>query len=62
MYSHSYRLISAKFVMMIETTMLYIFISVWMTFTFIQGHSCMRNKPADRLASTADFPNLRVGI
>ena len=27
--------------MVIETTMLYILISVWMTLTFIQGHSCM---------------------
>ena len=30
--------------MMIGTTKLYIFISIWMTLTFIQGHSCMRNK------------------
>ena len=30
--------------MMIKTTQLYILVSVWMALTFIQGHSCMRNK------------------
>ena len=29
---------------MVETTRLYILIFVWMTLTFIQGHSYMRNK------------------
>ena len=44
LYSDIYRLVSFKLSMTIETTQLYIFISVWMTFTFIQGHSCMRNQ------------------
>ena len=30
--------------MMIETTELYIFISLWMTLTIVQGHSCIRNE------------------
>ena len=30
--------------MMIDTTRLYIFISGWMTLTFIQSHSCMKNE------------------
>ena len=38
-----YRPISFKLDMMIETTRLYILISVWMILTFIQGHSCMRH-------------------
>ena len=29
---------------MMKTTKLYIFISVWMTLTFIQSHSCIRNQ------------------
>ena len=29
--------------MMIKTTKLYILISVWVTLTVIQGHSCIRN-------------------
>ena len=39
-----YRAISVKLGVMIETTELYILMSVWMTLTFIQGHSCMRNQ------------------
>ena len=35
---------SFKLVMMIEATKLYILKSVWMTLTFIQGHSCMKNQ------------------
>ena len=40
LYSDIYRLIS----LIVETTKLYISVSVWMTLTFIQGHSCMRNE------------------
>ena len=43
-YSNIWRLISFKLYMMIETIELCILISVWMTLTFIQDHSCMRNK------------------
>ena len=39
--SYIYRLIYFKLGRMIETTKLYILISVWMNLTFIQGHSCM---------------------
>ena len=28
---------------MVDTTKFYILISVWMTLTFIEGYSCMRN-------------------
>ena len=42
--SDNKRLVSFKFGMMMETTKLYILISVWMTSTFIQGHSCIRNQ------------------
>ena len=44
LYSDMKRPISFTLGMMIETTNLYIVISVWMTLTFIQGHICMRNK------------------
>ena len=44
LYSHICSQISFKLDMMIKTTKLYILISVWMTLTFIQGHSCIRNK------------------
>ena len=30
--------------MIIGTTRLYILLSVWMTLTFVQGHTCTRNK------------------
>ena len=43
LYSDIYRPISFKLVMIIETSNLYILIS-WMTLTFLQGHSCIRNK------------------
>ena len=33
-----------KLTLMIETTKLYIPISTWMTLTFVQGHSCIRNQ------------------
>ena len=33
-----------KLGMMIKTTKLYILISVWITLTFIHGHSCIRNQ------------------
>ena len=36
-----------KFDVIIETTKLYILLSVWMTLTFIQGHSCIRNEKLD---------------
>ena len=39
-----YRAVSFKLGRMIETTKLYIFISVCMTLTFIQDHNYMRNK------------------
>ena len=38
------RPISFKLDFVIETTKLYIFISVWMVLIFIQCHSCMRNQ------------------
>ena len=44
LYSHIYRPISFRFGTLIETTMLYILISVWMALTFIQSDSCMRNQ------------------
>ena len=44
LYSNIYRPISLKLGMMIETTKLYILISVWMALTFVQGHNCMRNQ------------------
>ena len=41
LYPGIYRPISIKLSMMIlEATKFYILISVWMTLTFIQGHSC----------------------
>ena len=43
-YSDISRPISFRFGMMIERTKLYIMVSLWMTLTFIQGHSCIRNK------------------
>ena len=42
LYSDFDRLICFKLGLMIETTKLYIFILIWMTLTFIQGHSCMK--------------------
>ena len=36
--------ISFKLGMMIETTMVYILKSVWMTLTFIEGHSYKKSK------------------
>ena len=36
--------ISFRLGLMIKTTRLSILLSVWMTLTFTQGHSCMRNK------------------
>ena len=44
LYSHMYWLIFFKLGVMIETTKLYSLKSVWMTLTFIQGHSCIRIK------------------
>ena len=44
LYSDIYRPISFKLGMMIEITKIYICVSVWMTLTFIQGHSCMKNR------------------
>ena len=44
LYSDIYRLTSFKLGIVIGTTILYVLISVWMTFTFIQGDSCMRNQ------------------
>ena len=41
--SDIYQLISFKPGAIVETTKLFIKIPVWMTLTFIQGHSCMRN-------------------
>ena len=42
LYSHIYRAISFKLDIMVETTELYILISVWITLTGIQGHSCIK--------------------
>ena len=44
LYSDIYRPVSCKLCVMIETTKPYTHISVWLTVTFIQGHSCMRNQ------------------
>ena len=44
LYSDIYGQISFKLGIMIETTKLYILISVLVTFTFIQGHRCMGNQ------------------
>ena len=44
MYSDIFRLISFKLGMIIKTTRVYMLVSVWMTWTFILGHSCMRNQ------------------
>ena len=47
LYSDIYSLISFKLGVMIETTELYILISVWMTLTFIQGCTSIRNQNFD---------------
>ena len=44
LYSDIYIPISFKLGMMIRISKLYILVSVWMSLTFIQGHSCMRNQ------------------
>ena len=46
LYLHSdiYRSICFKLCMMVETTKLYILISVWMTLTVIRGHCCIGNQ------------------
>ena len=44
LYSDICRSISFKLGVIIETTKFYITLSVWMTLTFIRGHSCMRNQ------------------
>ena len=46
-YSDIYVPISLKFGIIIETTNLHILISVWLTLTSMQGHSCMRNQNFD---------------
>ena len=43
LYSDIYKPASFKLGMMIEITKLSVLISVWITLTIIQGHSCMRN-------------------
>ena len=44
LYSDNYRSICFKLCVMIEITKLSIFISVWMTLTFIQCHTYIRNQ------------------
>ena len=44
LYSEIYGRISFERDRMVKTTMLYILISVWMTMTFIQGHSCVKSQ------------------
>ena len=44
LYSNIFRPISFKLDVMIGPTKFYILISVWMTLTFIRGHSCVRNQ------------------
>ena len=44
MYSDIYGPIFSKSSMIIETTKLCILILIWVTLTFIQSHSCMRNQ------------------
>ena len=43
LHSDIHRVISFKLGMMMGTSKLYSLMPVWMTLTFIQGHSCMRN-------------------
>ena len=43
LFSDIWRPIYFKLGMMIRTTKLYMLIPVWITLTFIQGHSCIRN-------------------
>ena len=51
LHSDIYRPISFKLGMMVEITGLYILISVWMTLTFFQGHSRIRNQKPPRTFS-----------
>ena len=44
LYSDIYRLISFKFSVMTKITTPYNLISVWNTWTFIQGHSCIKTE------------------
>ena len=44
LYSDSYRPVSFKLGVMVETTKLYILISVWMTLIFIHGFSLWETK------------------
>ena len=44
LYLDNYRPISFKLGLMIETTKLYIFTSVWMALSFPLGRSCMRTR------------------
>ena len=41
LYADIYRPISFNLSMMIEIPKLYILVQVWMTLTFVQGHSCI---------------------
>ena len=54
LYSNIYRLMSFKLGMIIKTSELYIFVSVWMTLTFIQGHGCVRKKVCVHFLSKLD--------
>ena len=44
LHSDIYRLISFNFGIIVVTTELYILIPVWMTLSFLQSHSYMRNQ------------------
>ena len=44
LYSDIYRLVSFKHGLMVKITKFCILISLWMTLTLIQGHSCMRTQ------------------
>ena len=51
LYSDIYRSVSFRLGMVIETTKVYVLISVWMIFTFIQGNSCIKKKKKKTLVS-----------
>ena len=55
MYSGIYWLISFKLGMMIETTKLYIFTSVWMTLIIIKGHTGVCEITSSSVHSLANF-------
>ena len=55
LYSDIYRSIAFKLGMMRETAMLYVLISVWMTLTFVQGHSSSKKFEVHVLANLSIY-------